>query len=103
MKKTYFQRTYNVTVFLVMFDILSLGLGYATKFLSEILQTNQIDFSLVIEKLILLSRSSIVACFNSSCRCRVVSKNCERLNAKLPKVYLSDDSIKNFFKAGTDL
>ena len=37
MKKTYFQHTYNVTVFLVMFDILSLGLGYATKFLSEIL------------------------------------------------------------------
>lgn len=58
MKKTYFQRTYNVTVFLVMFDILSLGLGYATKFLSEILQTNQIDFSLVIEKLILLSAYS---------------------------------------------
>lgn len=58
MKKTYFQRTYNVTVFLVMFDILSLGLGYATKFLSEILQTNQIDFRLVIEKLILVSAYS---------------------------------------------
>ena len=58
MNKTYFQRTYNVTVFLVMFDILSLGLGYATKFLSEILQTNQIDFSLVIEKLILVSAYS---------------------------------------------
>ena len=58
MKKTYFQHTYNVTVFLVMFDILSLGLGYATKFLSEILQTNQIDFRLVIEKLILVSAYS---------------------------------------------
>lgn len=58
MKKTYFQHTYNVTVFLVMFDILSLGLGYATKSLSEILQTNQIDFRLVIEKLILVSAYS---------------------------------------------
>ncbi|NLQ71031.1 hypothetical protein D3850_06750 [Streptococcus mutans] len=60
MKKSYFQRTYNVTVFLVMFVILIFGLGYITKFLSEVLRNNQIDgasefFSLVIEKLLLIS------------------------------------------------
>lgn len=60
MKRTYFQRTYNMTVFLVMFVILSLGWSYVTKFLSGILQTNQIDgssnfFSIIIEKLLLVS------------------------------------------------
>lgn len=102
MKKTYFQCTYNVTVFLVMFDILSLGLGYATKFLSEILQTNQIDFSLVIEKLILLSAYSykvgLVLLLALIVLVGVELYQHWQTNAKLPKVYLSDDSIKNFLK-----
>ena len=60
MKKSYFQRTYNVSVFLVMFVIISFGLGYATNLLSEVLQNNQMDgvsnfFDLIIEKLLLVS------------------------------------------------
>lgn len=60
MQKTYFQRTYSLTLFLVVFVIISFGVSFASKFFSELLQANQTDvardlFELVIEKVLLVS------------------------------------------------